>query len=115
MKQAIVKRLRTGKIKNVVEFGTPPTSSPYIVVKFERVPGGRNVRVIVHYEQGYGKDLERYIFKDLSLLLRNWKGMDSCGNTFKVKETDEYTDVVVTNDDTTISMERVFYVPLRLH
>ena len=112
---AIIKRLKTGKIKNVVEYGSEPTSAPYVVVKLESGQAGRMVRVIPHYPQGYGRDLEKYIFNDLSLLLKNWKGTDSYGNTFKMKETDEYTDIVATNDDDTISMERVFLVPLRLH
>lgn len=112
---AIIKRLKTGKIKNVVEYGSEPTSVPYVVVKFESGQTGRMVRVIPHYPQGYGRDLEKYIFNDLSLLLKNWKGTDSYGNTFVLKETDEYTDIVAKNDDDTISMERVFLVPLRLH
>ncbi len=115
MTEAIVKRIKTGKIKAVVPFGSTPTSSPYVVVKTEAGNGVRNIRVIAHYDQGYRKDLELYIFNDLSNLLRNWKGTDSYGNTFIVKDAGEYTDVIVTNDDSTISMERVFYVPSRLH
>lgn len=112
---AIVNRLKTGTIKNVVPFGSKPTAIPYIVVKCERDGGVRLIRVTVHHNQGYQVDVEKYVLHNLSVLLRNWKGTDSYGNTFIVKDTGEYTDIVTTNDDSTISMERVFYVPFRLH
>lgn len=115
MTAAIVARLKTGTIKNVVPFGSKPTAIPYIVVKCERDGGVRLVRVIVHHNQGYQLDIEKYVFKNLSVLLRNWTGTDSSGNTFKLKDADEYTDIVAVNDDSTLSMERVFYAPYRLH
>ena len=115
MTAAIVTRLKTGTIKNVVPFGSKPPAPPYIVVKCERVEGIRNVRVWVHHNQGYQKDIEKYVFNTLSVLLRNWTGTDSSGNTFRLKDADEYNEIVAVNDDSTLSMERVFYAPFRLH
>lgn len=115
MTSAIVARLKTGTIKNVVPFGSKPTAVPYIVVKCESGTGVRTVRVTVHHNQGYQKDVEKYVFNNLSALLRNWTGTDSSGNSFRLKDADEYTDIIAINDDSTISMERVFYAPFRLH
>ena len=115
MTSAIVARLKTGTIKNVVPFGSKPTAVPYIVVKCESGTGVRTVRVTVHHNQGYQKDIEKYVFNNLSVLLRNWTGKDSSGNFFRLKDADEYNEIVAVNDDSTLSMERVFYAPFRLH
>lgn len=112
---AIKTRLKTGSIKNVVVHGTKDIPSlPYIDIKPEIHPVGRGIRCIVHFPPDYQLDLEDYVFNEISELMRNFKGTDRHGNKFVVKDDEEYSDIAVRNDDDSLSMERVFYVPQRL-
>jgi hypothetical protein len=114
---AIVKRLETGSIKNVVLFGDdsklPPP--PYVVVKPE--PGANNdrmrFRIIVHSKQGYQEKLDDYTFRELSELLSNKQISTESGKKFTVMSTGEWIGPIGTNDDHTIAMERVFFIPYR--
>lgn len=116
MKRSVIARLQTGSIGNVVAFDESLIPSPpYVVVKIESADGQRRIRLIAHDNVGNSDTLEDYILNECSTLLKNWVGTDSKGNTFKVKDAEEYTDVIPENDDNTIAMERVFYVPSRLH
>jgi hypothetical protein len=110
----IVTRLQTGSISNVVMFGSPLPSSPYVCVKPEVNDIGRQLRIIVHYDLGNNDALDLYIFNELPDLLSNWSYTDEYGNYVTVKDSKEYTDIVADNDDSTISMERLFYIPLIL-
>lgn len=110
----IIERLQTGSITNVVAFGSPLPSSPYVCVKPETNPIGRQFRIIGHYDLGNNSALDLYIFNELPELLSNWSYTDEYGNYVTVKDAKEYTDIVADNDDSTISMERVFYIPLIL-
>lgn len=113
----IIERLQTGSISNVVKFGQsndPMPSSPYVCVKPEVNPIGRQFRIIVHFDLGNNDLLDLYIFNELPELLSNWSYTDQYGNYVTVKDAKEYTDIVADNDDSTISMERVFYIPLIL-
>ena len=116
MTTRIVERLKTGSVKNVVQFGiaTMP-AAPYVVVKPEASGNGRNFLVIAHFKAGQNILLENYIFNEVSTLLKNFVTTDRHGNNVRIKDAEKYTDIVVENDDSTISMERVFYVPSRLH
>lgn len=113
----IVEQLKTGSIKNVYAFGqiTTTPEAPYIIVKPEAVQDLRNFRIFVHYPPAYNLDIEDYVFNELSDLLKNFQATDRYGNTVTVKDNESYTDLVTDNDDKTISMERTFYVPFRLH
>lgn len=110
----IIERLQTGSISNVVKFGEQLPSSPYVCVKPEVNPIGRQFRIIVHFDLGNDDLLDLYIFNELPELLSNWSYTDQYGNYVTVKDAKEYTDIVADNDDSTISMERVFYIPLIL-
>lgn len=110
----IIERLQTGSISNVVKFGEQLPSSPYVCVKPEVNPIGRQFRIIVHFDLGNNDLLDLYIFNELPELLSNWSYTDQYGNYVTVKDAKEYTDIVADNDDSTISMERVFYIPLIL-
>jgi hypothetical protein len=116
MTTRIVERLKTGSVKNVVPFGiaTMP-AAPYVVVKPESVVGERSFLIIAHFKAGQNILLEDYIFNEVSELLKNFVTTDRHGNNVRIKDADKYTDIVVENDDSTISMERIFYVPSRLH
>jgi hypothetical protein len=112
----VVTKLKTGSIKNVVVFGSSvPSSVPYVVVKPESLPQGRGVRIIVHMTMNYQIDLEEYVFNEVSLLLKNLKCVDSYGNVNYIRDVEEYTDIVVSNDDNTISMDRLFVAPSLLY
>jgi hypothetical protein len=111
----IVAALKNGSIKNVVPFGYPLPSSPYVVVKLEYNPIGRMIRVIAHMSQGDQLELEDYIFKESSDLLSGFESTDRYGNTFHIYDYGEWSEVVANNDDSTISMERIFYVPFHAH
>lgn len=112
----IMERLRTGSIGNVFRFGDvdTPTGSPYVIVKPETNPIGRTFRIIAHFDKGFGRDLDLYIFNELPDLLSNYSYTDEYGNYVTVKDAKEYTDIITDNDDSTISMERLFYIPLIL-
>jgi len=112
----IMERLREGSIGSVIRDGdvdAPPTA-PYVCLKTETNPIGRTIRVIAHYAKGFSKDLELYIFNEVVDLLSNWSYTDEYGNYVTVKDAKEYTDIITDNDDSTISMERLFYIPLIL-
>jgi hypothetical protein len=119
----IIERLQTGSISSVIPFGVSQLpSSPYACLKPETYPIGRGFRIIAHYDLGNTveennenrKALELYIFNELPDLLSNWSYTDEYGNYVTVKDAKEYTDIVAGNDDSTISMERLFYIPLIL-
>ena len=112
----IVIRLQTGSIGSVVKFGTRELPAPpYICVKMEKHPVGRGIRIIAHDIPDNQNILEDYIFRESSEILKNYKFTDAASNYYVIKDADEYTEVVADNDDGTISMERLFFVPNRLH
>jgi hypothetical protein len=112
----IIERLQTGSISTVFKFGDANNGggSEYVCLKTEVNPIGRGIRVIAHRNIGESKQLELYIFNELPDLLSNWSYTDEYGNYVTVKDAKEYTDIVADNDDSTISMERLFYIPLIL-
>lgn len=109
----VVLKLKTGIVKNVVEFGTGPGASiPYVVVKGEKSVGGRGVRVIAHFAKDYQHDMEdymHYVIKTLSYAM--FTSRSGCVN--QLSGLIDYTDVVVVNDDSTISMEALFLMPTK--
>jgi hypothetical protein len=118
---AIRNRLKTGTINNIVLFADsdklPPP--PYVVIKPERGPtGNRNIRIIVHMIPGEQDRLENYIFCELSDHLLedqvDWL-IDRHGNHGLLINSGDWTDTIADNDDKTISMERIFILPHRVH
>ena len=116
MFEKIIERLQTGSIPNVFKFGDASNGGggQYVCVKSEVNPIGRGIRVIVHGNIGDSSILELYIFNELPDLLSNWSYTDEYGNYVTVKDAKEYTDIITENDDSTIAMERLFYIPLIL-
>lgn len=115
MTTAIVSRLKTGTQPRVVPYGFALPSAPYVVVKPESGPGEtRMFRIIPHFLQGQNIFLEDYVFDELTTLLSNWEAVDRNGNRATIEPTDEYSDIIE-NDDSTISMERVFLIPQKLY
>jgi hypothetical protein len=118
MNKAIIEVLKTGSIKKVIPFGNSDKmpAAPYVVVKPE--PGANNgrlnFRIITHVKQGYQDKLNAYIFQELSELLSNKQITTERGNKFTVMSTGEWTGAIGMNDDHTISMERIFFIPYRL-
>lgn len=113
----IVAKLKTGKIKNVVPFGSGNLpAAPYVVVKMESdgLGRGRLVRIIAHMLPGQNTFLEDYIFNDVSVLLEGFETTSRHGNRNVLETENEYTDIVANNDDGTISMERRFILPSRI-
>jgi len=110
----IIEKLKTGKIKNVVPYGTHPLpAAPYVVVRAEADGLGRGkiYRIFAHFLPGQICDLEDYIFNDLTLLLRNFEALSRHGNRNKLWTEQDYSDIITNNDDGTISMERRYLMP----
>jgi len=120
---AIIERLKTGSIKNVVLFADSMKipAPPYVVVKPDvgAIPGTRRYRVYVHAQQGHLDTLEKYVFTELpGLLLSNENEpkvrlKDEEGRLFQL-DSDEWFDVRLEGSDNTIYMERIFFHPFKL-
>ena len=113
----IVAQLKTGSIKNVVPYGSPQLPNPpYIVVRPEADSIGRGTvyRIIIHMLPGQQIFLEDYLRKDISDLLDEFGATTRHGNYNELMTTDEYNDIIISNDDGTISMERSYLLPSRL-
>lgn len=110
----IVEQLKTGSITNVIPFGTVPLPAPpYVVVKPERdtIGRGRAFRVIVHMQPGQNIFLEDYVRETLVTLLSEFVAASRHGNINQLDYGDEWSDIIMGNDDGTIAMERVFLMP----
>lgn len=117
MTTKIVARLKTGRVKNVVPYGTEQLPNPpYLVVKEEEDALGRGTiyRVIGHFKPGQQIDLTDYMRSDVDDLLNGFKARDRHGN-YNILLTEANIPFIVTdNDDKTISSERVFLLPSRI-
>ena len=114
----IVARLKTGSIPDVVAFGTSTLPAPpYVVVKPERdaLGRGRAFRIVPHAEPDQQVFLEDYLREELSTLLDGYTAESRLGNRNQVYSENDWSDIIGNNDDGTISMERVFLVPSRIH
>ncbi len=114
----IVARLKTGSIPDVVPFGTSTLPAPpYVVVKPERdaIGRGRAFRIVAHAAPDQQIFLQDYVFEELSDLLDGYTAESRLGNLNQVLSEQDWTDLIGNNDDGTISMERVFLVPSRIH
>lgn len=116
MTGAVIEKLKEGSIKNVVLYGSARPAPPYVVVRPERDPldRGRVYRVIAHYNPGQQAWLEDYILGEVITLLDDLAGESRHGNDNLLFTEADYTDIIVDNDDGTISMERRFLMPSRV-
>jgi hypothetical protein len=109
---AVVAMLKTGTVKNVVPFGSKTPAPPYAVVKGEYEGGfGRRFRIIAHMAVGQQTFLEDYIRSEVATLLDGATLTSRHGNVNKLELEEEFGDIVASNDDGTISMERCFLLP----
>lgn len=118
MINAVIDRLKTGSVPNVILFGDsaklPP--APYVCVKPE--PGAMNdrlnFRVIVHRKQGEQESLDDYIFSELDKLFNRQVWLEkSGGGKFRLMSSGDWYGPYTEADSKTIVMERVFFVPQR--
>jgi hypothetical protein len=110
----IVEHLKTGPITNVIPYGSLPLPEPpYIVVKPERdtLGRGRAFRIVVHMLPGQQIFLEDFVRETLYTLLSEFTSASRHGNINQLDFGDEWSDIIIGNDDSTISMERVFLMP----
>lgn len=112
---AIITKLKTGTIKTVVMYGATRPAPPYVVVRPEADPLGRGrlFRIIAHFSQGQQSWLEDYIRLELPQLLDDFSATTRHGNTNMTINNNEYVDIIVDNDDKTISMEGRYLMPSR--
>jgi len=112
---AIVKKLKTGSIPNVILFSDVDIfpEPPYVVVKPENgsINNTRQFRIIVHIKMGKFDDLENYCFNELDNLLLN-DIYDDEGNKYKLF-LNGFTDVTPEPDDNTYFCERMYFTPLK--
>lgn len=115
MISSIVAKLKTGTYKNVVPYGYGSLpAAPYIVVKQEQdiLSRGTAFRIIAHFLPGQLIAMEKYIRNELSNLLSGFSGTTTAGNDFTLQDDyNVFPETIISNDDKTIAMERVFYTP----
>ena len=113
---AVIAKLKTGSISAVVPYGTERPGPPYVVVRPEAdsVGRGRLFRIIAHFQQGQQAWLEDYIFQELPGLLSDYQLVTRAGNDNITYLEQDYVDIVVDNDDDTISMEGRYLMPSRI-
>lgn len=111
---AIVTKLKTGKVKTVIRYGQDMGASiPYVVIRIEKDPleRGQIIRIIGHYAPGQDLFLDDYMDNDVIELLDGFSGVDRFGNKNILRVLNDYTGIVIDNDDGTISKERRFLMP----
>lgn len=114
MQTKIVEKLKTLSITNVVPFGVKSLpSAPYTVVKQEKDTAGRGIvfRIIAHFLPGQNIFLQDYLLGEVLPALNKFSAIDRNGNTNHLKS-DDWNDIVINNDDGTISMEITFIMPM---
>lgn len=113
----IIEQLKTGTIKNVVPFGSPVPSTPYIVVKEFTHPMGTGFFVTTHMDQGQQIFLDDYVKKDIPELLNDFKATTRNGNLQQLHQDifSPIPELQIHNDDDSISKERVFWMPDKLN
>lgn len=111
----IVKKLKTGTIKNVVPFGYPTPAAPYVVVREE--PGDRALtlyRITVHRAPAEILLLRSYVKKELPELLEDGRieGTGTDTRSCELRRSPGGPSACrATSDDGTISQEQVYYLP----
>lgn len=119
MYSEIITKLKTGSIKNVVKFGRPLPSAPYVVVREDPGINPQEIEytIITHMKPGQEYYLKEYIMNELSTLLNGFTATDEDGN-FNCLRSEltggNWGGIITNNDDGTISMERRFHMPFIL-
>jgi hypothetical protein len=113
---AIIEKLKTGSIKNVVLFSDQDKfpEPPYAVVKPEAgvIDNTRTYRIIAYHTQGNADILEDYVLKELDALLAG-SIEDKDGGRYKLYP-NGFTDITPSPTDSSYFMERLYYTPLLL-
>jgi hypothetical protein len=107
--------LSVSKPVTAVEFGEATLPAPpYVVVKQEPDGGGRGTafRIIVHFAAGQQKALKSFARLVIGTALDGFAAISSTGMYNKLNhDTNEMIGTIVaTNDDQTISTERLYYM-----
>ena len=120
----IVNRINTysssvSKPVNAVEFGVSELpATPYVVVKQEKDLGGAGTafRIITHFQPGQQKLLRSYVRITLAQALDDFAATSDTGMYNKLKQDWDALlgPIINTNDDKTISLERLYYMGDRL-
>jgi hypothetical protein len=112
---AIIAKLKTGSIPNVVLFSDIDVfpEPPYVVVKpeFGVLPNTRQFRIIAHHQKGRFDALENYVMVELDALIAG-EVEDNEGNRYKLYA-NGFTDITPEPVDNTYFMEKFYYSPLR--
>lgn len=114
----IVAKLKTGSITSVVPFGFPLPTPPYVVVSIKNDVAGRGTafHIFTHMVPTALVQLNNYVRGELSTLLSDFKATSSNGNLNQLwQDYNQLPELVISNDDGTISMERVFWMPDKLN
>lgn len=97
----------------VVEYGTStPPSPPYVVVREEPNINGTGIRINAHFKPGQQKYLKAYMRTTIGNALADFRATDDDGNHNRL-QSDINTvlgTIVTTNDDGTISLDRLYYM-----
>ena len=111
MIEEIVDRIASATSVRAVRYGGRdlPTA-PYAVVKTEKLPAGRGIRVILHYDLDEQCALEEKM-REIIKALENQGFTDAAGNYNRLGRMIDYTDVGPVSDDQTITMEALFLMP----
>jgi len=112
--------ISVGKPVNVVEFGESSLPAPpYVVVKQEVDAGGAGTayRIIAHFNPGQQKALRKYIRGTIGNALDVFSATNSDGNFNELKSDFDAlpSTIVASNDDQTISSERLYYMGDRIY
>ena len=111
---ALIERLETGSIKNVLMFGDSLNrkKAPYVVVR-PMAGGDRKLyQIIVHMAIGMQDELEMYILKELPGLFR--EQLEASDSKVTVRSTGGWLGPYVDEGDNTLTMSRDFYIPIIL-
>lgn len=98
-----------------VRFGDKPLPAPpYCVVKQESDGAGRGTafRIIAHFKPGQQIFLQDYIRGTVITTLRGYQATNRHGNINKLNyDGQPPVDITTSNDDESISMEALFWMP----
>jgi len=114
----IITTLKTGSLKTVVardDFVLLPTP-PYVVVWESNRPSGeknstKEIFISVHAQVGDIETIQDYLETEVISLLHNKKITYDTTLFVKLKATNSISQTVFTNDDNTISKDRMFEAP----
>ena len=104
---------------SVVTFGDLETPNPpYVVIKQENDSASRGTvyRIIGHFSAGQQLFLEDLMRKDIPEILDDFKATDRNSNLNQLEIADNNTlpELIISNDDKTISMEILYFKPDRI-